>query len=267
MEDFFLRALAGGIGAALVAGPVGCFVVWRRMAYFGAALAHAVLLGIALGFLLDMEPILTVFAVCFMLAGCLVLLERQRLISLDALLGVIAHAVFAAGLVVIAFMEQLRVDLIGYLFGDILSVDAADLWLIFGTAAVTIAALVWQWRNLLSITVDRDLAAVEGVPVERVRLLLLFLLAGVIAIGMKIAGLLLVVSLVIIPAAAARRMAATPERMAVTSAAIGVAAVIAGLFGSLEWDVPAGPSIVLAASAAFAASLLIPTRKHTDRED
>ena len=230
------------------------------MAYFGTALAHAVLLGIALGFLLELEPILAVFAMCLMLAGCLLLLERQRLVSLDALLGVLAHAVFAAGLVVIAFMERLRVDLIGYLFGDILSVGAVDLWLIFATAAVATAALAWQWRNLLSVTVNRDLAAVEGVPVERVRLLLLFLLAAVIAVGMKIVGMLLVVALVIIPAAAARRMSTTPEQMAVASTAIGILAVVAGLFSSLEWDLPAGPAIVLVASAVFAASLLIPVR-------
>ena len=262
MEDFFLRALGGGIGAAIAAGPVGCFVVWRRMAYFGTALAHAVLLGIALGFLLDVEPMLAVFAVCLLLAGCLILLERQRFISADALLGVLAHAVFAAGLVVVAFMERLRVDLIGYLFGDILSVGAADLGLIFGTAAAVTAALCWQWRNLLAMAVNRDLAAVEGVPVERTRLLLLLLLAAVIAVGMKIVGMLLVVALVIVPAAAARRMAATPEQMAVAATAIGVASVIVGLFASLEWDIPAGPAIVLAASAAFAGSLLIPVRGH-----
>ena len=266
MEDFFLRALAGGVGAALAAGPVGCFVVWRRMAYFGTTLAHGVLLGVALGFLLDTEPIFAVFAVCLALAGCLVLLERQRLVSMDALLGVLAHAVFAAGLVVIAFMERLRVDLIAYLFGDILSVGAVDLWLIFATAAVVIAALAWQWRNLLSVTVNRDLAAVEGVPVERVRLLLMFLLAGVVAVGMKIVGMLLVVALVIIPAAAARRMAATPEQMAMASTAIGVISAVAGLFGSLQWDIPAGPAIVLVASAIFAASLFIPTRGHPRRD-
>ncbi len=260
MEDFFLRALGGGIGAVLAAGPLGCFVVWRRMAYFGTTLAHAVLLGIALGFLLDVAPILAVFAVCLMLAGCLVVLERERTLSVDALLGVLAHAVFAAGLVVISFMERLRVDLIGYLFGDILSVGVVDLWLIYGTAAMVAAALAWQWRNLLALTVDRDLAAVEGVPVERVRFLLLFLLAAVIAVGMKIVGMLLVVALVIIPATAARRVAATPEQMAAASTAVGVVSVVAGLFGSLEWDVPAGPSIVLVASAIFAASLLVPLR-------
>ena len=260
IEDFFLRALAGGIGAAFAAGPVGCFAVWRNLAYFGTALAHAVLLGVALGFLLDIAPILAVFAICVLLALCLLLLERQRYISVDALLGVLAHAVFAGGLVVVAFMERLRVDLIGYLFGDILAIGAVDLWLIFATAAIVTAALAWQWRNLLSITVNRDLAAVEGVPVERVRLLLLILLAAVIAVGMKIVGMLLVVALVIVPAAAARRMATTPEQMAVASTAIGIASVVAGLFGALQWDIPAGPAIVLVASAIFALSLLVPVR-------
>ncbi len=260
MEDFVLYALAGGVGAALAAGPVGCFVVWRRMAYFGTALAHSVLLGIALGFLLEIEPTVTVFAICVLLAGCLVLLERQRFLSVDALLGVLAHAVFAAGLVLVAFMEQLRVDLIGYLFGDILAVGPLDLWLIYGTAAVVTATLAWQWRNLLSFAMDRDLAAVEGVPVERVRLLLLLLIAAVIAVGMKIVGMLLVVSLVIVPAAAARRLVTTPEQMVAVSATIGVLAVAAGLLASLVWDVPTGPAIVLVASALFAASLMVPVR-------
>ena len=266
MEDFLLRALGGGVGAALASGPVGCFVVWRRMAYFGTALAHAVLLGVALGFLLDIEPIVAVFAICFLLAVCLLLLERQRVISVDALLGVLAHAAFAAGLVVVAFMERVRVDLIGYLFGDILSVGMVDLWLIFGTAAVVTAALAWQWHNLLAVALNQDLAAAEGVPVQRVRFLFLFLLAAVIAVGMKIVGMLLVVALVIVPAAAARRMAATPEQMAVASTAIGIASVVAGLFASLSWDIPAGPAIVLVASGLFAASLLIPVRGQSRRE-
>lgn len=266
MEDFFLRALAGGIGVTLAAGPVGCFVVWRRMAYFGAALAHSVLLGVALGFLLDVQPTIAVFAICLALAGCLVVLERQPLVSLDTLLGVLAHAVFAAGLVAIAFMEQVRVDLTSYLFGDILAVGIVDLWLIFATSAITIVMLVWQWSNLLSMTVNRDLAAVEGVPVERTNLLLLLLLAGVIAVGMKIVGMLLVVALIIIPAAAARRMVTTPEQMAAASVAVGIVAVVAGLFGSWEWDVPAGPAIVLVASILFAASWLIPARGHPSRK-
>ena len=267
IEDFVLRALGGGIGAALAAGPVGCFVVWRRMAYFGTALAHAVLLGVALGFLLNIEPIIAVFAICFLLAACLLLLERQRFVSVDALLGVLAHAVFAAGLVIVSFMERVRVDLIGYLFGDILSVGNVDLWLIFGTATVVTAVLSWQWRNLLAVAVNQDLAAAEGVPVEQVRALFLFLLAGVIAVGMKIVGMLLVVALVIIPSAAARRMVTTPEQMAVAGTLIGIVSVVTGLLVSLNWDIPAGPAIVLVASGVFAFSMLIPVRGPSRRRN
>lgn len=261
MEDFIIRALFGGIGASLVTGPVGCFVVWRRMVYFGAALAHSVLLGIALGFFLNVELTMSVIAICFMLAVCLILLERQRLVSIDTLLGVLAHAVFAAGLIVVSFMETVRVDLISYLFGDILAIGTNDLWLIFGTALVVLSLLCWQWRNLLAITINQDLAAAEGVPVERVRILFLFLLAGVIAVGMKIVGMLLVLSLVIIPSAAARRMAKTPEQMAGFSILIGIVSVVAGLLFSLNWDIPAGPAIALTASGIFAISLLRPFRK------
>ena len=259
-EDFFLRALAGGIGVALAAGPVGCFVVWRRMAYFGEALAHAALLGIALGFLLRVAPPFATLVTCLLLAGGLTLLERQRLIPLDTLLGVLSHSVFAAGLAVIAFMDRVRVDLLGYLFGDVLSVSVTDLWFIFASAAVVAGLLVWQWRNLLMVTVNQDLAAVEGVPVERVRVLMVLLLAAVIAVGMQIVGMLLVLSLLIIPAAAARRFVATPEQMVAASVATGAFSAVAGLFVSLEWDLPAGPAIVLVASAVFALSLLVPAR-------
>ncbi len=261
MEDFLLRSLAGGVGITLAAGPVGCFVVWLRLAYFGTALAHTVLLGVVLGFLLGVEPVIAVLVVSLLFAFCLVLLERRAPVSLDTLLGVLAHLTLAGGLVALAFMENLRVDLIGYLFGDILSVGPIDLWLIFGTAAATLAVIAWQWHNLLSMTIDRDLAAAEGVPVEKVRLLLIFLLAAVIAIGMKMVGMLLVVALVIIPAAAARRFSSTPETMAVVATIIGAASVCIGLLASLTWNLPAGPAIVLVAGMFFAAGLPGPVRK------
>ncbi len=259
--DFFFRALIGGIAITLAAGPIGCFVVWLQVAYFGTALAHTVLLGVALGYLLSIDPALAVLITCFLFAGCLILLERRAPVSLDTVLGVLAHIALAGGLVALAFMEQMRVDLLGYLFGDILSIGHADLWLITGTVAVTLTAVSWQWHNLLAITIDRDLAAAEGVPVERVRLLLIFLLAAVIAIGMKMVGMLLVVALVIIPAAAARRFASTPEFMAIMAAVIGAISVGAGLMVSLAWDIPAGPAIVLVSGIFFLAGLANPVRK------
>ena len=207
-----------------------------------------------------MEPTVATLAVCLLFAGCLAVLERRPFVSLDALLGVLAHVVFALGLVVIAFMERIRTDLMGYLLGDILAVGPVDLGLIFGVAAIAGGLVAWQWRNLLAVTVNQDLAAVEGVPVERVRLLLVFLVAMVIAVGMKIVGILLVVAMVIIPAAAARRLARTPEQMVAAAVAVGTFSAVVGLFGSLEWDIPAGPTIVLVAGIVFLVNLALPVR-------
>lgn len=254
MDDFFMRAILGGIGVAVAAGPVGCFIIWRRMVYFGAALAHSALLGVALGFLLGIDLSVGIFALCVFLALLFVLLERQHLLPTDTLLGVLAHVALAGGLVVVAFLTSLRVDLMGYLFGDILAVSEADLAIISILALITLAGMMLMWRSLLSITVNEELATVEGAPVAAVRLAFVLMVAGVVAIGMKIVGMLLILSLIIIPAAAARRVASTPERMALLAVLFGVLSVIIGLYASLHWDLPSGPLIVVTAALLFGAT-------------
>lgn len=252
MDDFFLRALLGGIGVAAAAGPVGCFIIWRRMVYFGAALAHSALLGVALGFLLGIDLTIGIFALCVFLAILFVLLERQHLLPTDTLLGVLAHVALAGGLVVVAFLTSLRVDLMGYLFGDILAVTEVDLAIILALALISLTGMALMWRSLLSITVNEELAAVEGTPVAGVRLGFALMVAGVVAIGMKIVGMLLILSLIIIPAAAARRVASTPERMALLAVIFGILSVVIGLYASLYWDLPSGPLIVITAALFFA---------------
>ena len=254
MDDFFLRALLAGLGVALVAGPLGSFVVWRRMAYFGDTLAHAALLGVALGFLLEFNTNLGVIIVCLLLAVVLVALQQQRRLANDTLLGILSHSTLSLGLIVLAFMETLRLDLMSYLFGDILAVTTNDLFWIYGSALIALTVLFLIWRPLLAITVHEELAQVEGVPVTLVRLALMLLIALVIAVAMKVVGILLITSMLIIPAATARGFARSPEQMAVLAAAIGCAAVSGGLFASLEWDLPAGPAIVVTAALLFFAS-------------
>ena len=211
MPDFLVRALLGGIGVALAAGPLGAFVVWRRMAYFGDTLAHSALLGVALGLLLGINPNVTVIVVCAVLAVVLVVLQRrQRFLASDTLLGILAHASLGLGLVTLAFLQTLRLDLLSLLFGDILAVTATDLAWIYGGGVAVLALLALLWRPLLSATVHEDLARVEGVPVTAVRLAYMLLIAVVIAVALKIVGVLLVTSLLIIPAATARRFATTP---------------------------------------------------------
>jgi zinc transport system permease protein len=255
LDDFIVRAILGGVGVAALAGPLGCFVVWRRMAFFGHALAHSALLGIALGALLAIDLNLATMTVCLAFAIALLLLQRQPGLSTDTILGILAHTALALGLVVLSFLEWLRVDLMAYLFGDVLAVTAGDLIWIWGGGAVALMALLWLWSALLSITLNEELAQAEGVDVGRVQFGFVLVMALAVAIGMKIVGILLIVSLLVIPAAAARHLARTPEQMAALAALIGALAVVMGIGGSLQWDTPAGPTIVLATAMLFSLAL------------
>jgi zinc transport system permease protein len=258
MDDFLLRALLAGVGVALVAGPLGCFVVWRRMAYFGATLSHGALLGVAIGLLLRWNLQVGVFAICVVISLALLALQRQAALATDTLLGILAHATLAVGLVLLSFFETVRVDLMGYLFGDILAVSATDLAWIYAGAAVCLGLLAGFWRPFLMLTVHQDLARVEGVPVEALRTAFLLLMSLVVAAAMQVVGLLLIVSLLILPAAVARRYAVTPESMALLAVGAGIAGVAGGLGASLTWDTPAGPSIVTVLSILFAVAWIVP---------
>jgi zinc transport system permease protein len=261
MDDFLWRALAAGAAVALVAGPFGSLVIWRRMSYFGDTLAHASLLGVALGFLLRWNLAAGVLAVCAGVSLLLLWLQRRRQLPGDAILGILSHGALASGLVAVAFLEKLRVDLVSYLFGDILAVTTGDLVWIWGGGAAALLALALLWRSLLALTVHEELARVEGVRVDLVQTAFVLLLSLVVALMMKVVGILLITALLIIPAAAARRFSRSPEGMAAAAALAGCAAVGLGLWGSLRWDTPAGPSIVVAAAAIFGASAALPRRR------
>lgn len=267
LDDFVIRALVAGFGIALVSGPLGCFIVWRRMAYFGDTMAHSALLGIALGFLLSINLTLGVVVVTVTIAGILVLLQQRRpWLSPDTLLGILSHSSLSFGLVAIGLMTWLRLDLLGYLFGDVLAVSRTDIFVIYAAGLAALAILTAIWRPLLAATVHEDLARAEGIAVVSVRLVFMVLIAVVIALAMKVVGVLLITSLLIIPPAAARRLASTPERMAVIAALIGCAAVAMGLYASLWLDTPSGPSIVVGAALLFALGLLPLPRLREERE-
>ena len=232
LDDFLVRAVLGGIGVAAIAGPLGCFVVWRRMAYFGNALAHSALLGVGLGALLALDLTVSTVAICLLLAVSLVLLELRRSLATDTILGILAHASLALGLIVLSFMETLRVDLMAYLFGDVLSVTRSDLAWIWGGGALVLGALFAMWSWLLRVTLDEELATAEGVPTRPVRVAFMLFMALAVAIGMKIVGILLIVALLVIPPAVARQFARTPEQMAGLAALAGALSVLGGLGAS-----------------------------------
>lgn len=256
LDDFFTRALIAGIGLAITTGPLGCFIIWRRMAYFGDTMSHSALLGVALALFFNINMIVGVFVVALSISMILLLLQRKQSLSSDSLLGILSHSTLALGLVMVAFMTWVRVDLMSFLFGDILSVSKMDILLIYGGGTVVLGILTFLWRPLLASTVNEDLARAEGMNPDLSQAVFMILLAVVIAIAMKIVGILLITAMLIIPAATARRFATTPEKMAVIASLVGSLAVTGGLFGSLHYDTPSGPSIVVAAFGIFMLSLL-----------
>lgn len=270
LEDFVLRALIAGVGVALIAGALGCFVVWRRMAYFGDSLAHSALLGVALGLLYGFSVNLGTIAVCSAFAVLLVWLRQKHVLATDTLLGILAHAALSVGVVAVSFLDNTRFDLHGYLFGDILTVTAHDLWWIYGGAVVVLGLLLANWPALTLMTIHEDLARAEGVNTFLMHLLLMFLMTIVVAVFLRIVGILLITSMLIIPAATARQLVRSTGAMAAAAAALGAAAVVAGIFGSMVFDTPSGPSIVAAAALMFAVvfplSLMVRARNRAPNE-
>ncbi|WP_237261305.1 iron chelate uptake ABC transporter family permease subunit [Thiomicrorhabdus immobilis] len=251
LPDFMLFALIGGIGLAIISAPLGVFMVWQRQSYFGATLAHSALLGISIGLFLQLDLTLSVIIVSMMVAAAIFWLSQYKQLSSDTLLGILAHSSLAFGLILISLQDNIQVDLMGYLFGDILSINRVDLGLILLTSLLILVFYLKHWQSLLNATLNPELAQVEGVNVKQVQLLFVLLLAFMIALSMKIVGVLLVTSLLIIPAAAARRLSTSPEQMLVFSIIIGVFSILVGLFTSYYIDLPTGPAIVMAATFLF----------------
>ncbi|EIJ35789.1 iron chelate uptake ABC transporter family permease subunit [Thiothrix nivea] len=260
MDDFILRALLAGMAVVLMGGVLGVFLLWRRMAYFGDTLSHSALLGVALGFLTGMSLNLWVMLVCVVVALLMLYVQRNPALGTDTLLGIIGHGALALGTVALAFLPDVRVDLMAYLFGDILAVTRLDVALTWGLAVLVLAVLGWLWRPLLSLSVHAELAQVEGVNVGWVSTAYMLLVALMVAVAMKVVGVLLLTALLIIPAATARRFAHTPEQMAVLAVVAGLLALLAGMGVSLQLDTPTGPSIVVSASLLFILVQALPQR-------
>lgn len=256
--DFLYFALTAGLGIAMLAGPLGSLMVWQRMAYFGDTLAHGALLGVAIGLWLSLSNDLAVLLTCLGLAGLLIVLQELHLLATDTLLGILSHTALALGLVALALIPGARVNMEGLLFGDLLAISKTEVITIWVLAGLVLAGLGYWWRQLVAVTVHEDLAQVEGVPVRRVKTIQKLMLATVVAVGMKVAGVLLITALLIIPAASARRFSHNPEQMAILGSVIAALAVLLGLTASWFLDTPAGPSIVLAGGVLFGVASLSP---------
>jgi len=258
LPPFLLYALGGGVLLALLTGPLGCFLVWRRMSFFGDALAHAALLGVALALFAELPISMAVMLVGALFALLLLLLQKGDLAN-DTLLAILSPTALSLGMIALHMLPDVRVDLSSYLFGDILALRPANLLWLGGSVALALALLALNWRKLLALTAARDLAVVDGYPALRLELLLLLLTALVVAAGVQMVGVLLITALLVIPAATASRFAHTPLHMAVLASGTGLAAVLAGLTASYVCDLPPSPSIVVSAALLFSLSRAVKT--------
>ena len=255
-DDFIVRAFAAGIGLAFITGPLGCFIVWRRLSYFGDTIAHSALLGVVIAYALDFNLIIAVFVVSCLLALSLLFLQRRTNLPDDALLGLLAHSVLAIGLVLLGILSFIRIDLMGLLFGDILSVNVTDLLFVWIGGGIVLIVLILIWRPLFAGTVNLELAKAEGLNPDLANAIFTLLIASVIAISIKIVGILLITGLLIIPASASRNLSSTPIQMAIISSIIGVASVILGIQTSMIWNTPTGPTILTITLGVFILTLL-----------
>ena len=256
LDDFFIRALIAGLGVAIVTGPLGCFTIWRRLSFFGDTLAHSALLGVTLALSFEMNISFAVFLISAVVAIFLINLQRVTNLPGDALLGLLAHSTLALGLVTISFLSFIRFDIMGLLFGDILSVNNLDILIIWLGGAIILITLKIIWKPLFASTVNYDLAQAEGMNPDRVNIIFTLLMAAIIAISIKMVGLLLITGMLIMPAAMARNLSDNPIMMVFIATVGGLLSVLLGLFASLEFNSPSGPSIIVAALSLFLLSLI-----------
>jgi zinc transport system permease protein len=255
-EDFLFRAFIAGIGLAIISGPLGCFIVWRRLSYFGDTLAHSALLGVVIAYSLNFNMILSVFIISGIISLSLLYLQKKTNLPNDALLGLLAHSVLAIGLVLLGLLSFIRIDLMGLLFGDILAVNFNDILIVWVGGVIVLTVLILIWRPLFAGTVNLELAKAEGMRSELANTIFTLLIAAVIAISIKIVGILLITGLLIIPASASRNLSSTPIQMAIIASIVGVISVVLGLFTSLVWNTSTGPTILTLALVIFLITLL-----------
>lgn len=256
LDDFLTRAALAAVGVALAAAPLGSMVVWRRMAYFGDATAHAAVLGVALALGFEAPIFVGTLMVAVAMALVVARLTGREMAS-DMVLGVLSHSALAFGLVAVSFVPGARLDLSSYLFGDILAVSRGDLLLIWCGALLVCGLMAWRWQALLTATLSQDLAHAAGISPRRERYILMLALAVVVAVAIKVVGALLIGAMLIIPPAAARGFARSPEDMALGALAIGMFSALGGLWAAWHLDTPAGPSIVCVAALCFVGTLFM----------
>ena len=255
LDDFLTRALLAGLATACLTGPIGCFIIWRRMSFFGDTLSHSALLGVGLGIYLSFNQTLSVFLVALGISASLQWMRRKSSLSSDTSLGILSHGALALGLLLLSALPPSQIDISSVFFGDILATSREDVYFMIGGLILGLIVMRLIWQPLLVATVNQDIATAEGVGLKFAEFTFTLLLTMVIAFSFKIVGVLLISALLVIPAAAARQIASAPEAAAIIASLMGCCAVTAGLASSLYADLPSGPAIVAIALILFILTL------------
>ena len=260
MDDFIYRALIAAIGVSIIAGSLGCFVIWKRLSYFSDSISHSALLGVALGLATGLGINFGLVIVGGLFATLIVFLQQKDFWSSDAVLGIFSHISLSLGIVVLGFIGDQNIDYFSYLFGDILSITSKDIYWIFSVMVVVIFLLFINWKKLLLLTLSEELAKAEGVNKTFYELLFMFLIALAVSVSVQIVGVLLITSLLIIPPAIARVFSNSPIAMIFSSMIISIVSVLLGLYTSITFDLATGPAIVIALGVFFFIAQFLPNR-------
>ncbi len=260
MDDFIYRAIIASIGVSLIAGSLGCFVIWKRLSYFSDSISHSALLGVALGLATGLGINLGLVIVGGLFAVLIVVLQQKEFWSSDAVLGIFSHLSLSLGIVVLGIIGNQNTDYIAYLFGDILYITSKDLYWIFSVLIVVVTILVFNWKKLLLLTLNEELAKAEGINKLYYDLLFMFLIALAVSVSVQIVGVLLITSLLIIPPAISRVISNSPVTMILASMVVSIFSVLLGLYLSIDFDLATGPTIVITLGALFFIAQFLPKK-------
>ena len=262
LDDFVIRALIAGIFMVSIAAPMGCLMVWQRLAFLSDTLGHAAVLGVGIGIGLQLHPMFGVLAVVLLIVLSLSRVNNFNNALSETALAIISHSGLAAGLILLGTLPNRNISLESILFGDLLATSVNDLMMIAITVAVLVFLLLHHWRSFVAVSVSREIAQAEGIEVRKTQFLMYLMIALLVAVMMKVMGVLLIAAALVIPTSSARLVSRSPEQMVLFSAIFGMGSLAGGMTSSFHFDWQTGPAIVLSAAVLLVITLVV---KHLAR--
>lgn len=257
LDDFLVRSVIAGLIMVAIAAPMGCLMVWQRLAFLSDTLGHAAVMGVGLGLLLEVTPVFGVLAVALLIVYSLNRVNSLNSALSETTLAIISHTGLAGGIILVGLLPAQSVNLEAILFGDLLATTRADLVRLLITTVVLLLLLLHHWRSFVAVSVSREIAQAEGIQVRKVQFLMYIMIALLVAVMMKVMGVLLIAAMLVIPTTSARLFSRSPEQMVAVSALYGLAALAGGIGSSFQFDWQTGPAIAVSATLLLLATLAI----------